>query len=52
MTSVDGISVDDLISRRAMLEGLFGVDESVLPSFQCSEVLFQAIVQGGEQKTP
>ena len=31
ITSVDGISAFDLISHRAMLEGLRGVDESVVP---------------------
>ena len=32
ITSVDGISAFDVISHRAMLEGLRGVDESVVPS--------------------
>ena len=31
ITSVDGISAYDLISRRTMLEGLRGVDESAVP---------------------
>ena len=49
ITSVDGISAYDLISRKAMLEGLRGVDESV-HSCPCSTVLIQ-VSSGKMQKT-
>ena len=66
ITSVDGISAFDLISRKAMLEGLRGVDESVVPFvsmfysspsgylWEDAEGTTHTIVQGegGEQGDP